>query len=223
MEANNMKELERLITKAKEHNADVYQNPEDEKNKYELKIVVSDNDRYIFHKVIIPNLPIGYKASAREKIGNSYNQFTITQNETEEQNKKDCFLEHLNGLNWEMERFCETIFRKFPTITKLSDNDYENKKCKIFEKKYNKLSNHLPIDYKSKSEYKYIDVLCEIEAHLNSFLYCSELENFLNNELEDLELKAKNLEDREMELAKRAKALDLLKQHLDTILITKNT
>ena len=208
-----MQELKHLITKVKEHNADVYENPEDGKNKYELKIVVSDNDRYIFHKVIIPNLPIGYKASAREKIGNSYNQFTITQNETEEQNKKDFFLEHLNALNFRMERFCETIFRKFPTITKLSDNDYENKKCKIFEDEYNQCN------YTSKSEYKYIDVLCEIEACLNSFLYCSELENFLNKQFETFELKAKNLEDREIELAKRAKALDLLKQHLNTILI----
>ena len=193
-----MQELKHLITKVKEHNADVYENPEDGKNKYELKIVVSNNDRYIFHKVIIPNLPIGYKASAREKIGNSYNQFTITQNETEEQNKKDFFLEHLNALNFRMERFCETIFRKFPTITKLSYNDYENRKCKIFEKEYNKC------DYTSKSEYN---------------LYCSELENFLNKEFQVLELKAKNLEDKEVELAKRAKALDLLKQHLNTILI----
>ena len=214
-----MKELEHLITKVKEHNADVYENPEDGKNKYELKIVVSNNDRYIFHKVIIPNLPIGYKASAREKIGNGYNQFIITQNETEEQNKKDSFLEHLNALNWEMERFRKTIFKKFPTITKLNDDDYQNRKCKIFEKEYNELSNNFPIDYKSKSEYKYIDVLCEIEARLNSFLYCSELENFLNKEFQVLELKAKNLEDKEIELAKRAKALDLLKQHLNTILI----
>ena len=214
-----MKELEHLITKVKEHNANVYENPEDGKNKYELKIVVSDNDRHIFHQVIIPNLPIGYKASAREKIGNSYNQFTITQNETEEQNKKDCFLEHLNALNLEMERFRETIFKKFPTITKLNNDDYENRKCKIFEKEYNELSNNFPIDYKSKSEYKYIDVLCEIEARLNSFLYCSELENFLNKQFEAFEFKAKNLEDKEVELAKRAKALDLLKKHLDTILI----
>ena len=208
-----MQELKHLITKVKEHNADVYENPEDGKNKYELKIVVSDNDRHIFHRVIIPNLPIGYKASAREKIGNGYNQFIITQNETEEQNKKDFLLEHLNALNWEMKRFRETIFRKFPTITKLNDDDYENRKCKIFEKEYNKC------DYTSKSEYKYIDVLCEIEACLNSFLYCSELENFLNKEFQVLELKAKNLEDKEVELAKRAKALDLLKQHLNTILI----
>ena len=208
-----MKELEHLITKVKEHNVDVYENPEDGKNKYELKIVVSDNDRYIFHKVIIPNLPIGYRASAREKIGNSYNQFTITQNETEEQNKKDYFFWHLNALNREMERFRETIFRKFPTITKLNNDDYENRKCKIFEKEYNKC------DYTSKNEYKYIDVLCEIEARLNSFLYCSELENFLNKQFQVLELKAKNLEDKEVELAKRAKALDLLKLHLDKILI----
>ena len=63
----------------------------------------------------------------------------------------------MNALNWEMERFRETIFKKFPTITKLSDSDYENRKCKIFEKEYNELSNNFPIDYKSKSEYKYID------------------------------------------------------------------
>ena len=160
-----MQELERLITKVREHNADVYEYPEDGKNKYELKIVVFDNDRHIFHKVIIPNLPIGYRASAREKIGNSYNQFTITQNETEEQNKKDFFLEHLNTLNWRMKKYCKTLFKKFPTITKLNDDDYENRKCKIFEEEYNQCN------YTSKSEYKYIEVLCEIEAYLNSFLY----------------------------------------------------
>lgn len=79
-----MKELEHLIAKVKEHNADVYEYPEDGKNKYELKIIVSDNDRYILHKVIIPNLPTGYKVSPVYKVGDGFNHFKITQNETEE-------------------------------------------------------------------------------------------------------------------------------------------
>ena len=40
-----MQELKHLITKVKEHNADVYENPEDGNNKYELKIVVSDKNQ----------------------------------------------------------------------------------------------------------------------------------------------------------------------------------
>lgn len=49
------------------------------------------------------------------------------------------------------------------------------------------------------------------------------LEDIIIERYQKLEKQDKDLKDKEMELAKRAKALDLLKQHLDTILITKNT
>ena len=46
-----------------------------------------------------------------------------------------------------------------------------------------------------------------------------DLEDIFNNRYQKLEKQDKDLKNKEMELAKRAKALDLLKQHLDTILI----
>jgi predicted nucleic acid-binding protein len=46
-----------------------------------------------------------------------------------------------------------------------------------------------------------------------------DLEDIFNEQYQKLEKQDKDLKDKEMELAKRAKALDLLKQHLDTILI----
>lgn len=49
------------------------------------------------------------------------------------------------------------------------------------------------------------------------------LEDIIIERYQKLVKQDKDLKDKEMELAKRAKALDLLKQHLDTILITKNT
>ena len=46
-----------------------------------------------------------------------------------------------------------------------------------------------------------------------------DLQDIFNNRYQKLEKQDKDLKNKEMELAKRAKALDLLKQHLDTILI----
>jgi hypothetical protein len=212
-----MKELEKLITKTKENHGKVYEYPENEKDKYNLEIIVDNNDRHFFYEVILPNLPLGYRVLPIYPIGayDGFNKFTITQNKHEEQ--KDKFLIHLNRLQRMVERYRKSIFREFPTISKLNANDYENKKHELFKEEY------CVYGYDSISEHKYIDALCEIEVELNSFLFDSEVIVFLNKKFKSLEHKAKNLDDKEIELAKRTEALDLLKKHLDAILIRKNT
>ena len=63
---------------------------------------------------------------------------------------------------------------------------------------------------------------CEIVNRQESCLFLAKYDNLLDKTLQELELKSKILEEKEKELAERAKNLDLLKQQLDKILTIKN-
>jgi len=65
--------MKELIEKIKNEDADV----NDYDNFDEIKIDVYSNDRHIFHKIILPNLPKGYQISALHPVGNGKNKFKI--------------------------------------------------------------------------------------------------------------------------------------------------
>ena len=63
---------------------------------------------------------------------------------------------------------------------------------------------------------------CAIVNRQESCLFLAKYDNLLDKILQELELKSKILEEKEKELAERAKNLNLLKQQLDKILTIKN-
>ena len=76
--------------------------------------------------------------------------------------------------------------------------------------------NELKTNACKKAEY------CAIVNRQESCLFLAKYDNLLDKTLQELELKSKILEEKEKELAERAKNLNLLKQHLDKILTIKN-
>ena len=194
----------------------------DHLDRNEVSIVVSKNARTIFWGYIVPDLPDGFFVKAEHEISDDKcNVFKIKKIEKKNVPKNKIH-NHLSDILILLMEQRKCLSEKIPELAKIVAEESHNIASTEFKKRYD--------DY-YYSDVGYISTfLCKISVELELiFKWEESLEDHLKDKYykikereEALERKSKAVEEKEKELAERWRNLELLKEHLDKMLVTTN-
>lgn len=192
-------------------------------NQDQVTIFVETKARIIFWEYIIPNLPDGFFVKADNAISDDkYNCFRIKKIEKKNVTK-DKIHNHLSDIVIFLMNQTESLFKEIPELAKIVAEESHNMAFdEEFKKRYD--------DYYYSDSGYISEFLCKISIQLE-FIF--KWEESLKKHLKDkyykikekektLEEKSKFVEEKEKELAERCKNLELLKEHLDKMLVATN-